>query len=366
MKVYQPNVESMQSYLKDNASNYDGARWYNIPSGMCSIRILPPWDPTGRVALPVYSHRIEYQGKGMKFKKYSWTCVDRTFGKPCKICESLNQLKSVGVDVSEYEPSSRTFYVNAIVMYDPEYDRDSKMGKSPDQCGGTAPGTHVVMRLPKTLYDWLVAQITNPMVGDITSITNGIDVYITKEGSGISTSYSATLSPNGRTAIPQEYLDKIESLYNLDDIFSTGFEDDVVEELSNHLKRSSNMLGSGISNMQEQMSGIPQQIQIPNYQNPVSQPVVNQSQQVQMPVMPQFGVTNIPPQFGQVQVSSNHDTLPPWDTSSNPQPAQQHSTPTTNYQVPSGNQMECFGRYNPGDIKCVTCSQEVPCSKANG
>lgn len=362
MKVYQPNVESMQSYLKDNASTYDGTRWYNIPAGMCSIRILPPWDPTGRVALPVYSHRIEYQGKGMKFKKYSWTCVDRTFGKPCKICESLNQLKSVGVDVSEYEPNSRTFYVNAIVMYDPEFDRDSKMGKSPDQCGGAAPGTHVVMRLPKTLYDWLVAQITNPMVGDITSITNGIDVYVTKEGSGLGTSYSATLSPNGRTAIPKEYLDKIESLYNLDDIFSTGFEDDVVEELSNHLKRSSNMLGSGISNMSAQMSGIPQQMQMPSYQTPIQQPVVNPTQQqVQMPVMPQFSA---PPQFGQTAPQGNDV---PWNTSNTPQPPiQQPSVSNVNNQASSNNQMECFGKYNPGDIKCVTCPQEVPCSKANG
>lgn len=370
---FQPNLQSMESYLKDNEkSDGDGLNitWWSIPQGMSSIRILPPWDPTGRVALPVYSHPIEYQGKGMKYKKYSWTCVNRTFGKPCNICEGLAKIAASGVNVEEYEPSRRTFYLNAIVMFDPVYDRDIKSGKAPDKCDGVAPGTHVLMRAPKTLYDWLVTSITNPMIGDITSITNGIDVFITKEGSGLGTTYTPTLSPNGRTPIPQEYLDKIESLYNLDEVFSTGFDDEQINDLVASLNRSSGAFQAGIPNVANQMAG---------YQNPPYQqfgaagtsgaPMPNMGQTVSAPPqfggMPGFPAPNAPsvaPQFGQ-GISSTPMTppagvgdTPPWVS---PVTAVAPSAPT-------GDQPECYGRYNSGDVKCVTCAHELACQKSSG
>lgn len=349
MKTYKPNVENMTEYLKNNTyQNSDGPTWYNIPSGMCSVRILPPWDPTGRIALPVYSHRIEFQGSKMKFKKYSWTCVDRTFGKPCKICENLANLKAAGVDTSEYDPNSRTFYCNVIVMYDPIYQADLQKGKTPDQCAGTAPGTMAIMKLPKTIYDWVISQITNPMVGDITSVENGIDIYITKEGSGLGTSYTATLSPNGRTCIPQEYLDKIEEPYNLDEIFSTGFDDEIINELSDTLKKSAGQFSYGVPNAVGQMSGIPQQM--PGFMAPPQ--MMAQPQQVpntQPPVIPGFMAppVNQVPQQGIPQMT--------------PQPvAPQASVPAT------PGMPECFGKYDASSVKCVTCPNEIPCSQKTG
>jgi hypothetical protein len=348
MKVYKPNLENMSSYLKENSSNYDGPKWYNIPSGSCMIRILPPWDPTGRVALTVYSHRIEYQGKNMKFKKYNWTCLDKTFGKPCKICESLALLRASNVDTTVYDSNSRTFYCNMIVINDPEYDMDIKSGKSPDNCHGTAPGTHCIMRLPKTLYDWLVSQITNPMIGDVTSIDNGIDIIITKEGTGLGTTYKATLSPNGRTAIPKEYLDNIESLYNLDEVFSSGFDDETMEDLTNHIKRSSNMISSGIQNMSQQMSGVP-------YVQQPSMPYQNNSTG-QAPQVPNVNISsNNPPSFGQYASGQQNMQV---NTGVKQQVPNSPSLANTSDNT---SLLTCYGNYNPGDIKCVTCSYEVSC-----
>ena len=85
---YQPNLENMQQYLsnENNKSSGDGPNWWSIPAGMSIVRILPPWDPTGRVALPVFMHPIEFKGADMAFTKYNWTCVNKTFNKPCAIC----------------------------------------------------------------------------------------------------------------------------------------------------------------------------------------------------------------------------------------------------------------------------------------
>ena len=368
---HQPNLENMQQYLnQEKEKGGDGPNWWSIPSGMSSIRILPPWDPTGRVALTVYMHPIEYKGEGMSYTKYNWTCVNKTFNKPCPICEGLAGLAATGVDISNWEANRRQYYFNAIVMHDPTYDNKGK---------GTAPGTHVLLKAPKTFYDWVIAQITNPMIGDITSVTNGIDVYVTKEGSGLGTSYNMTLSPNGRTPVPQEYLDKITDLYNLDDIFSAGFDQKQIDDLVNHLKKSAGVMANGISNTMNQMAG---------YGMPPAQPAMTPNQFQQAPsMMPgQFSApTSIPMNNPYAQQSvtppwqsqSTTPVAPPWQS----QPTTPVAPPATNYAPPAqptapvapvtagssasaGNMPKCFGQYDPGNVNCVVCPHEVECSKS--
>lgn len=356
---FTPNIEGMEKYLTENSSqDFDGPIWWNIPQGMSSVRILPPWDPTGRVALTVYSHPIEFQGSGMRYKKYNWTCVNRTFGKTCNICEGLDKLAAAGVNISDYEPTRRTFYLNAIVMYDPIYDKDIKSGKKPEACDGVAPGTHVLMKAPKTIYDWIVSNITNPMVGDITSLENGIDVYITKEGSGLGTTYTATLSPDGRKPVPQEYLDKIDSLYNLDEIFATGFDQDQVNELVESLGRSSNIIGATVNNVMNTMSGIQnQQVQPQAYSQQTQFTNVQPSVTAPVPPSP-FNQPSMAP-YNPIQTPNNQSqpTVPPW----------QEGVPVSTVQPqqnPVSDKPKCFGQYTPSSVQCVTCSHEIPCSQS--
>lgn len=327
---HQPNLENMQQYLsQESEGRGDGPNWWSIPSGMSSVRILPPWDPSGRVSLPVYMHPIEYKGEGMNYTKYNWTCTNKTANKPCPICEGLAGLSAAGVDISNWEANRRQFYFNAIVMHDPTYNGKDK---------GTAPGTHVLMKAPKTFYDWIVAQITNPMIGDITSVTNGIDVYITKEGTGLGTSYSMTLSPNGRTAIPQEYLDKIQSLYNLDEVFSAGFEQKQIDELVAHLKKSAGVMNNTLPQMQQQMAGYNQAPTYNQFNTPAPQAPVAASP---------FGGSHIP--------------TPPQPTAP-VQPALPNMQPAT-AEAPS-NVPKCFGQYDSGNVNCVVCPVEIACSQS--
>lgn len=352
LNSYQPNLENMQQYLaQENDKNYgDGPNWWSIPSGTSSIRILPPWDPTGRIALPVYMHPIEYKGKDMSYTKYNWTCVNKTFGKPCPICDGLAELSASGVDTSNWEPNRRQFYFNAIVMSDPSYN-----GKD----SGVAPGTHVLMRAPKTLYDWVVQQITNPQIGDITNIQNGIDIFVTKTGQGLGTTYTMTFSPNGRTPIPNEYLEKITDLYNLDDIFSAGFNQEQVNELVDHLKRSAGAISTAIPNTMNQMGGYqsaPTQVPpmnnpigvVPPMNNPMSapSPFNQQVQNMQVPPSPVIPPQGVPANF---TMSENSQTM---------------NSPSSSSPTPTVNQPKCFGNYDPGSVNCVVCPAEVSCSKS--
>lgn len=404
-----PNIANLQNYLNEEKSrqNYgDGPTWWSIPAGMSSIRILPPWDPSGRIALAVNMHPIEYQNSTMKYKKYNWTCVNKTFGKPCKICEGLMQMSAAGVDVSKMEANRRQFYMNAIVMHDPRYHASIQAGKTPEQADGVAPGTHVLLKTPKTLYDWVISQITNPMVGDITSLTNGIDVYITKEGTGLGTKYTPTLSPNGRSAVPQEYLDKIDALYNLDEVFSTGFDDNLIAELVDHLKKSAGAIANNVPTMVNQMAGytnpapavapmnnpimggyVPQSVSsqpMPgNFPQAVNSPMTNptypSSPQPNVG-MPQYntGTTPQPPiapsPFGAGAPPVNAAPLAPAPSSVAPSgavpnygtPVPMNPVPTPAASSPSPTEMnlpKCFGQYNPQQVTCVVCPAEVSCSQ---
>ena len=378
-EVNKPNIENMQQYLseeKNKSRDYgDGPKWWSIPTGMSSIRILPPWDPTGRVALAVSMHPIEYQPKGAKFKKYNWTCVNATFGKPCKICEGLQEMSASGVDISKWEANRRQYYLNAIIMHDPRYQASINAGKKPEDADGVAPGTHVLMRTPKTLYDWILSQITNPMVGDITSLTNGIDVYVTKDGTGLGTTYTPTLSPNGRTAVPQEYLDKITNLHNLDEIFSTGFDEKLIDELVSHLKGSAMSISMNVPNVVNQMAGYqnpgvptpPQSIPVaptvstvPNVQNPYNSGIPSVPQPNPSTVAPNPFATTAPTPVnfqptGTTPMmnypSSSQSTVP-----SSPAPVADTNPNTMN--VP-----KCFGQYNPSQVNCVVCPSEIACSQ---
>ena len=338
---YAPNLDTMQKYLQDESNNSGGSdiKWWSIPKGSSAIRILPPWDPTGRVALPVFSHPIEFQGKDMGYKKYTWTCVNKTFNKPCAICEGLAGLAASGVDISNWEARQRKYYFNAIVLQDPSNQ--------------VAPGTHVLMKAPKTFYDWIISQITNPMIGDITSVDNGIDIICTREGEGLGTSYNMTLSPNGRTPINKEYLDKITDLYNLDDIFSTGFEQEQVNELIQSLGRSASMMNTAVTNTVAQMGG---------YQAPISpQPIAP------TPVVP---APQVPPM--QAPQQPIQTPIPPAPTAPQgfpmpvPQAPTQAPQPAVAPSINAANTPKCFGQYNPGSVNCVVCGSELQCKSAQG
>lgn len=294
--------------LANEENGFSKINWFVIPKGTSVVRILPPWSQKGLIALPVISHRIEYNNPE-GFTRWNWNCNKETFGTPCKICEGLEKLKAVGVNTEPFMEKGRVYYANAIIVTDPGYNGTQ----------GYAPGTHVLIRLPWTVYSWIINQVTNPLIGDITSIEKGISIFITKEGSGLKTTYSCTLSPNGREPIDPAILDKIDDLYNLDDIFKTDFSD---EDL--------NGLLSSIQNATSTFSDA----------TPITPVKENVQQNMFNP--------NISTGFEQMGTTVNES----------PTLVKSQEVTASSKKFP-----ECFGKYNPTEVNCVICEFENECKK---
>lgn len=398
MESHPINLENLNKQLESQKRFTDSTTWWSIPSGVSSVRILPPWDATGRIAIPILHHNIEYRDETMKYTRYKWTCMNKTFGKSCQICEALDRMRNAGVSVEEYEPNRTTYYMNIMVMYDPVYQEGLKKGVPADKLEGLATGTVAVARIPKTVYDWIISQITSPLVGDITNLHSGIDVILTKEGTGLGTKYSPTLSPNGRTAIPSEFLDKAE-LYNLEELFSRGHDDEMIGKLIQKIQVSALNLGGQVQQTVNQMSGygmnpyapqtapqyapvpnsyqpqtpqnypqqpvyqVPPQQQQPVYQPPVpvTQPPVFQNPPVQQPVyqMPDpVQAAPVPQQDVQVPMSMPvNPTQPEQPVSATPVQGIQEAVETS--------RPKCYGNYNSADVTCVVCPHEVDCTKVS-
>lgn len=363
-KFNKPNLDQLNEYMNQSASS-DGIRWYRLGQGTTILRILPPWSARGLIALTVYNHRIEYMEPGSRFTKYSWVCLNRTFGKRCNICEGLN---SYHLDTEEYGANERVFYANALVIQDPEYGRKSD---------ATAPWTHVLIKLPKTVHDWVISQITNPAVGDITDVESGIDIMVTKTGSGLDTRYSTTLSPNGRTAIPDTVLNSLE-LYDLDSIFGTGFEDKRIEDMLGAISQSNANLSAAVPQYQAQMN--------PNI--PYQQPIYPQAPAYQVPQVPTYPIPQAPvspspqtpyqanptPAASPYQVS-NTPSFPSVPTSPYGAVVQQPAAvppvappmeqAPVQSQAPAQNLPKCFGHYDISNPTCVVCPKEIECSKSS-
>lgn len=393
MQYNKPNVQNLQNYLNNSKSgDQNDIKWWSFPQGTSVIRILPPWDATGMVALEVYQHRIEYTEPGSSFTKYSWTCVERTFGKPCNICRGLKEMRDAGINTEDWDPTTRQFYINALVMSDPNYGRIAD---------ALAPGTHVLMRIPKTVYDWVVSCITNPQIGDITDVTSGLDIMVTKSGSGLDTRYACTMTPNGRTPIDPAILSNLE-LYNLTEIFSSGFDDQRIASMIASIKNSALRLNNMIPNVQMQMN--PQQYQQP--QMPVTPQYPTMPQTPQVPQVPQTPPVPQVPQVPQTpQVPVSHPVVPQYNPQPVAQPApvapaqmmpQSTPVPPSPYLAgqpviqpqiqPAQAQIQpapiqagtppvqsqqaqttptCYGQYNPADVNCITCPYEVDCTRAS-
>ena len=334
--AYQVNHQNIEDYLQGERDNNkkrleDEIQWWSIPVGSSMIRILPPWDPSGRVALQVYTHNIKFTDQG--YTKYNWTCVNHTFGKPCAICEGLAKLKAEGINTDAYEPNRRVFYFNALVMLSASSD--------------VPAGTHVLMRGPKALYDFIVSLIMDPNIAcDITDINQGMNILVERSGSGLQTNYNFKVDPLGKTAIPKNFLEPISELYNLDEIFSTGFEQDKIDRLMQSLQLVQKMIPNTVNLMAGYPQPVPQQLQ-----NQIPQPVP---------------AITIPPSMPSIQTLQQplQDKLPWEPQDSTSQVVQTSPQPVQTASEEAQDKPKCFGQYNQGVITCVICPYEINCSQA--
>ena len=157
------------------------------------IHILPfliksdrhPEVAAGRMEIGDEDYFLEYaahRGIGPDGKS-AVLCLDSTYGKPCPICEFVEQLrnsKSVADQNKAGEWKARRRHIMWVV------DRNDREAKAqPFESAGD-------------IFDTLAAIYADPEFGDITDIDTGRDYLVKREGTGgkFDTHYKAEVRPN--------------------------------------------------------------------------------------------------------------------------------------------------------------------------
>lgn len=181
------------------------------PVGRSKWRILPGWRGADDATFfhDFGQHFIKDVHGALKAV---YVCTEKTFGKPCPICEAINE----GISVSENDD-----VINAL-----------KEGKSKGRIllnalhlDGENPTQPVILDLTPTTFEKVLDLIEE--WGNITDLENGVDIVINRSGKGINTEYTVTPAP--KSAPVQKSV--LKSLHNLDDYVKQEYDEGRVKAL---------------------------------------------------------------------------------------------------------------------------------------
>lgn len=119
------------------------------------LRVLPPWSAKGYIAKRVLSHYQLPPERKFAFCLHTWP--DKFDG--CPVCDAIAEILShMEVNLGRQEYSAH-HYINVI-------DRNNE-----------DKGVQIARITPKT-YNWIVLQMDNEDIGDLTDIERGFDLVI--------------------------------------------------------------------------------------------------------------------------------------------------------------------------------------------
>lgn len=167
--------------------------------GKTKIRVLPGWrngDQTFWQDFGLHFIHGVTPDKDGKTLRAIYLCVDKVHGRPCPICEAISSGIATTKDDAVHKAlgdsaSSSCVLVNALVLT------------------GDDKETPVIFELRPSVFRQILDLI--PEYGDITSLDEGIDLIINREGSGLNTKY--TTMPAAKSApVPKSVMDKLNDL----------------------------------------------------------------------------------------------------------------------------------------------------------
>lgn len=199
---------------KKAALNRNTQRTVNPPEKKSRWRILPSWREGGD---PTFYHDF-----GQHFIKDSggnikavYVCVDKTYGKPCQVCDALRHAIKATEDDAMVEllksaGSSHRILVNAL------------------QVDGDNPKDPVILALsPKTFDEFL--NIIKEWGEDVLTLEKGMDIVIERTGKGLQTKYSVTPGAGSKPVDPEV----MKRITNLDDYVAQESEEQAKRALAN-------------------------------------------------------------------------------------------------------------------------------------
>ena len=152
-----------------------GGKFFNLKDGENSLRLLPPWNETGRAFVEKGSHFNVVKGRSI-------LCPKVTSNKPCPICDLVSELfKTKNKDDRDQALllAAKTRYLANVLMLDKDSNHD----------GGV-----YTFEFGATICKDLLAAFNNPEYGDFTDPQTGVNVRIVKSGEKMGTNYVTTFS----------------------------------------------------------------------------------------------------------------------------------------------------------------------------
>jgi len=164
-KELEKRKEDKKDFGKGDSDRPD-ILFYSLPSGTEKVllRFAPPLAHERIPGRVVYTH----WGVGPDNAKIN--CY-RTYGLDCPYCEMLREYESQ-VDVKEFAPSGKAYF-NVWILSDPTYE--NRYGRKLD------PKQVHVLGAGEYNYEWLLDNLLNPEVGDITDPLKGANVTFERE-----------------------------------------------------------------------------------------------------------------------------------------------------------------------------------------
>lgn len=167
--------------------------------GKHTYRILPSWRGAGDAQFwhDFSMHFIKTKESGAK-PAAVYVCSEKTFGKPCEVCDSIKKLMAVSKDddmtkTLKEAQSAQRYLMNVL----------HRSGAEPDKVQTLEVGQGVFESICNLIGEY----------GDITELASGVDLVITRTGAGLDTKYS--VMPAAKSApVPASI---IASLQNLDE-----------------------------------------------------------------------------------------------------------------------------------------------------
>lgn len=191
------DLEKLKARLGDLNSSSGGANmgFINLKDGRNVVRVLPPKEGTEFVQEVFMHYGV---GKSSTNKKGTTVVCPTTHGdhKPCPICEASKQLKNLSKAKDDaYDKQSsqlyrkRRIYFNAI---DRAFDLNSVTKNEEGKyigSDGKENNPVQILAVGVTIYKAILTLLCDPDYGDLLDPDAGLDLIITKTGTGRDTDY---------------------------------------------------------------------------------------------------------------------------------------------------------------------------------
>ncbi|MGI1988648.1 hypothetical protein ACROAI_15350 [Shewanella glacialipiscicola] len=214
-------LEKIRSKRKDiQAKTGQREDMLRVPVGKHKFRILPAHPSKGEEAefwADFGQHFIksdEKNERGNYKVKAVYVCVDKTFGKHCDLCSSIEGLMPQATDDLQIELLEESKCNRAEVLVNCLH------------LTGDKPTVPQILQLTPTTFEFILGMIDE--YGDITNLTEGVDLIIERSGAGLNTKYA--VMPAAKSAAVSASV--LEQMTDLQDFVQQEHEENLTRAIS--------------------------------------------------------------------------------------------------------------------------------------